>query len=1028
MNISKLSELMNFGMGRIQPGESGKISQSINTKDGFTSTSPESASFSKPVIAKSAPADQEVQPGDTRAKGAALTGFYSATASFGAISGTTGAALTAANTSALEKRLQSLADKKIEFFQDRGWKAPLFLGNPKKLTPKDAAGILTSGQQKLKDKLQVKVPDAEFAPVDNPADVDKLEVFYGNSASGKIKNPMLAEFLKDAKLEKITFTTEDKTQISIYEAYNLLSGDRKEAGKKPVRVYAGLGEYPLMELSEEKMKDMKAFGEELKEFHKEFARFVDWSWVKRESFMEILSKPDNGMPLKEKFEILKMLKGNRQSIEGLEAYYSVSKAFEPGADLKQLGDHYLEIKKTVTYNDNDDPLKYKLAEESLLYAEKNLKGKGEEEAVFLNMVRRSRNVKFSAEAMKTVEKPVGKESYKERLVAIRDLVEAYGEEGISKYSYIRKNLLPGQAFLEGVNEFVKAKNENWQKEQERDFLRNRKKISSNPLESKVYIDMVNLTGSPRKTWQMMEEAKKPIDGTTYEEQLKVMNELAGSIPDWKSDRTEDIVGCYQYLAKNRKPSEKLIDICNKFSPIMKSIANGFKTANHSKLCLEFIRKDLGEDPQKEADFMKILGAVGDGYVAINAYKYIQKPLKDEDYSTRLNVFLKILPNHLDSIEQDVPSWKTVMEKIVEHICPGENLETVADQYVAINKAKGSPNYAQGPYKFFDEFKKKYGGDMSRFDKLLEMVRYTFSFEKTEAGVDLLEKPVRNELYKDRMAVLNKIDDTIKSGMEREGKVESGPFAVNLYEFISSNSSQNETMPQIIDQYVDFCKALKISSGNQGFSKFDVEFFREAKAKFIGRPQEMEKFTRIMEKFAYGKAFEAKDVLDKQLKDESFEDREKILMEMLNFHDKDKYPRAEAVETYKPVAEGILGNESLRDAWNRFKKLHELMQTDKEIRGEKFNLNMVRDIFRQITDEVNKGTINSSALDSVMSKLLSGVILGEGVQDIMNSIKASVKTENRIVDQKESVVIGGVKLKKRGSFADILRSIKTDLGV
>lgn len=1035
MNINRLSELMNFGVGRVQPGESGKISQPFNTKDGFTAASPESSSFSKPVIAKSSPVVEEEKPAANKTTGAALPGFFSAAASFGAISGTTGAALTTANTSAMEKRLQSLADKKIEFFQDRGWTAPLFLGKPKKLTPKEAAGILTSGQQKLKDKLLVKVPDTRPAPLRNDGDVNELEAFHGGGKTGNMRNPRLVGFLKDAETEEITFTTKDGTRINTYEAYNRLSGDWKGPDGKPVKVYAGWGKYPVMELDNEKMKDMKAFGEELKEFHKELTGFAVLGMLGRKNLMETLSTTAPQIPFREKFDILIKLRDAIRRGDGSEAFMSVAEATGSGEDMKSVADHYLAIHEKVTFKEHRDPLWIELPGKALIYAEKNLKGKPKEEEIFLEMVRNTRNVKTSIDAMEVIKKPVGKESYEERLGKIKNFVMAFGDKSLKKYREVRKNLLPGQTFPEGLNEYACAKKEFWHETHEAEFVKRRESISSSPVRSKAYVELVNVCNSPMKAWKMMEEIEKPIEGTAFEDRAKVMNDLAGGFESWKIDHTDSIMEFYQHLAKNLKPGEKFIDVCSKFTTIMKSFKYDIAASCSSKRCFDFIRNEIKEDPRREADFLNMTKAVRDGNYAIDAYRFIQKPLKDESYEARRNVILKLLPHHhfdgIHSIQTDKHSWETEMEKMSEHVYPGETFESVAEQYLAVYEAKGFPEYAKGPYEFFDEFKKKYGADMSRFDKLVEMVKHTYSFEKTEAGVDLLEKPVRDESYQDREAVVQKLSDSFKENFDRDTIYKSGPLAVELYEFITGSITKNETLDQVAQQFIEFKNTHEKSST---FIIVDhmIKDFRDFRARFGSNTGETETFLNILGKFYYKTALEVKEMLETPVRDESFEDREKLLDEMVEFNKKQKsskYPQNDAIKVFKMISENINGNDTLKDAWNRYKKLYELIEFNMEKRKEEFEPEMVQNIYMQVNDEINKGSLNDLTLNDILSKIISGTILGEGIEDIMGSIKSGMNGENRIVDQKDSITIGGVKLQKRkGSFSDILRSIKTDLGV
>ncbi len=1034
MNIENLSKIINSSTGWVSRSESGKLSQPFNTKDGFTAASQESHSFSKPVIATPCPAAPEEKPAGSKAIHTAITGFFSAAASFGAISGTAGAALTSANVSALEKRLQSLADKKTEFFQDRGWTAPLFMGKPKKLTVKEAAGILTSGNQKLRDRLLVKVPDTRPSPLRGERNLEELEAFHGGGKAGGLKNPRLVEFLMDAETEKITFTTVDGTRLSTYEAYKRLSGDWKGPDGKPVKVCAGWDKYPVMELDNEKMKDMKSFAEELKDFHKELTGFVALGFLGMKNLMATLSTTAPHIPFREKYDILIKLRDSIKRGDGSDAFLYVAEATGSGKDMMRVADHYLEIYKKVTYKERRDPLWNELPGKALIYAEKNLKGKPKEEEIFLNMVRNTRNVKVAASAMEKIQKPVGEESYEDRLKVIEDFVTVYDDQSMKKYREVRNNLLPGQTFPEGLKEYTCAKKEFWHDSQYPEFVKRRKSISSFPVKSNAYVGLVNVCNRPMKAWTMMEEIEKPIEGTSYEERSIVMNELARGFESWKFDHTDRIMDFYQHLAKSMKPGEKFIDVCDKFVTIMKSFRDDITAGGDSKKCFDFIRNDLKEDSRHEADLMDMMRAVRDGNYAIDAWKYIQKPLKDEDYNARRNVVLKLLPNHhfdaINSIQMDKRSWETEMEKFSEHTYPGENFESVADQYLAFYKAKGSPKYARGVLEFFDEFKKKYGADMSRFDKLVRMVKHTYSFEKTEAGVDLLEKPVRNESYEDREAIVQKLSDSFKENFDRDTKYKSGPTAVEVFEFLTNSITQNETLDQVTQEFLQFKNTYQKSSA---FVIVDhlIKNFKDFRARFGGNAGETEKFLNILGKFYYTTALQVKEMLEKPVRNESYEDREKLLDEMVEFNKKQKntkYPQEDGIMVFKLISENIDKTDTLKDAWNRYKKLYELIEFNMGKRKEEFKPETAQNIFIQVNDEIKKGRLNDLTLNDILSKIMSGTILGEGIEDIMGSIKSGMNVENRIVDQKDSISIGGVKLKKRGSFADILRSIKSDLGV
>jgi len=280
--------------------------------------------------------------------------------------------------------------------------------------------------------------------------------------------------------------------------------------------------------------------------------------------------------------------------------------------------------------------------------------------------------------------------------------------------------------------------------------------------------------------KIMGKLEESFRDTTYRERAEVLTGLL------KHEYSENALKDFEFIKAHTGKKEKLADVGKTFVDLLSAAGVGCYSSQKTRKAFKYTRDKLKNDPSKIRSFTRILEKSKSYKDTVKIYEHIQKPVKNEDYKIREKVALRLM-------ELELVQWqwfKKVYDTIGRHIYSGEDLKKVTEQFVAIYQAQGNNSYSyEKSLEAFTDMKEKSKTDRKSFDRYINVLKVLKDVDRTKEAMNLLNRPVKNESYDDREAILLEQNKTLQDSDNFSKE------AIENYRVISSKIDKSETLKQ-----------------------------------------------------------------------------------------------------------------------------------------------------------------------------------------------------------------------------------------
>ena len=697
-----------------------------------------------------------------------VTPYIGTSASMALVSGAPGAAAQTVNADAMKNTLETLEDKNVKFFEQRSFYIPFVQGKFKEIDAGDVAGKLSTGTTEDKKKLRVQPQGLTMLPIMDEKDVKELEVFQvtGNAFSLPFNDTSV--FLNDAASSGMELTSTSGVKLGAYGAYNYLTTGWSEAEVGKADVDLVRNGITMMRLTPDKMNDSFAVKKELKESWDAYNELEKMGG----RYLKEISDPIGETSFAKRFDIFKKIKAQNYNSKGaLTVYNVIAKRTEANETFEDAANYFLDLRTNLKdVFDSSETL------QAFNYAKGTLQGKPILEKAFADNIKKTRDINASVKAMRLMTTPIGSESFYDRRDAMQSLVDEVGERGVEAYEQVTSYLKPGENIKGAAAEFADlAKNvSSYDMPQvTRAYEYMKTELKDKPNMQAHFKSLFKRIKNQYETVQMMNSLKPDFEGSTFDSRVKVMSNLLNHLGNYESRE------CFDWLKSQTKPGENFEKTGKLFTDVLDSVKGGstYQVTN-AKVIFNYARETLKEDPTKVGTLLKLYNKSESAKKSINVYEKIQKPVGGESYAERKNTAIKLIP--YDEFDENY-------QAVCDHIYPGDTMEKVTDQFIAVHQTMGDRSYTAKSRIAFVERKEKSKNDPVKFDRYMKLLKEFKDFDSAKDAQDLLNKGVRNENYEDREKVLL---DMFKW---EAGASNADEDAVANYELLATRLDKKETL-------------------------------------------------------------------------------------------------------------------------------------------------------------------------------------------------------------------------------------------
>ena len=326
---------------------------------------------------------------------------------------------------------------------------------------------------------------------------------------------------------------------------------------------------------------------------------------------------------------------------------------------------------------------------------------------------------------------------------------------------------------------------------------------------------------------------------------------------------------------------------------------------------------------------------------------------------------------------------------------GIDFTDVGMKYLRILEASGSEGrkygYEEGLQYTIDNFL----DDPAGFESYLRLIEGSGSVDGAIEAFEKIQIPVGSESYQERENAASKL---VGESFEEKYDVafrnippgEKPEDVAALIKAMCEGSSWN------IDRMEGILKKFQVHKGSMKSSE----------------PVELVKKFGV---FHEPMIIRALDILKDPVGNEPYSHREKIFLTRYEDYKAEPESFDNALADFKATCEGILENETLEESGKRFDKFIELIrnQEKEEYRGD---FKSRRHAFTVISRSMNKGILKGKTTEQVFEMLQENLLVAKSLETAADHLAFVAETtgEKYIRKDENQVIIGGVRLRKRGS--------------
>lgn len=740
----------------------------------------------------------EAQPApDVKSQLLGSFGDYVADISSGVMTGgATGAAVSFLSQKQLAEKLKSLEEKGCKFYtKTSGWLASILTGKRKELTTSQAAEIIQSDQPKK--NVEVKSDNLAFLPVTCNDDVMELDAFYGARDLKTAGNHALAMLVSDMEGLGYTFKANIEggiEKIGTYGAYNLLSGDWKD---KPIKreVIVESGGVNIARLSEEKAKNPDEIRKELKSAKDSVSAILQAGKNITLQDISIVGKSIGDTTFSERaaffMDLIRHCSG-QHSDDIKNTYTLVAGKSGTKSEFVEGSSQMIRLIKEIGMRKG-----IREAQWAFNYMNENLKGKSELQASFHRMLGATGDLNSAIQGLDFIIKIESSKVSDEKEKIFISLVEREkdNEEAIEDYKAIKENLKQGETMNDAAGELfdimdgLKEKRKSL-KSARRGFTYIRQDLAGENKSRETFRKIFRETGDIKETIENMEFLRNSCSSDNPETKEEIFLKILHYV-----DSSNDARVDYGYISRNIPQGRDLKSAGTFFSDLLSDLKGTLSKRTEAKKAYEFLNNSYKDDDEAINSYRKLLSRTLDAQLSTSIFTELQKPVKNETYESKENAFLKIYESTKDS-EKSISFYNTIVQCIDDN----ENISESTEQFIVLSR---SVRYDENetPQEAYKQTKELFKNNHDGFKAFLEIAGSLKSYKETKDAYELLEKPVKNEDYNNRKAVLldimasgaPKTEDGKLSENQREKK--AAVDAVSNYRVISECLCGSESLSE-----------------------------------------------------------------------------------------------------------------------------------------------------------------------------------------------------------------------------------------
>ena len=623
----------------------------------------------------------------------------------------------------ISKQVQQLSDIGLQFLK-KGFLS-FFGGN--KLSPKEAAGILTGSDNSEKSKLMVKTTNGDAIPINNGEDVRELAIFRGIS-NEQLTNADTADFLKYVEKTGIKFKSRGNEDIGGYGAYNFLDKGWPASGESAAPVELVRDGISIMTIDPKKTFDGK---EAKEEFEKAWAAYdslkkFDEKDYQKLSYLKTLNKPLYDFSFVQRFEHFDKM--GKFCDTALLNYQEVSKKAANKAEFLDM----------INVLENQD----QVIQQFEKYPEFNpdavkiiMNGKGPEDAT----------PRLKSEILRELRKPLSQGDYsyykRDYVLSSFNMVNSSANSSgdlkkLSKMFVDMHNALHARMGFDSNNV---GKEINRSSTAFRFIINN---LGKDSAKTDAFNGILRCGKDVGECIEMYKIIEPPVKNEDFKVRAETAQVLAG---------TKNFEENFKTVMENHNPGENSIEWAN----LIKEMENTYGEDPQSARKLFVDAKDIALRNQGSADdCAKLVETLSsDSKLFREALTMLDKSIMGEGFRTRKDILVKLRSNHKMTDKVHKPIYKCDEDTLKDYktissnIARGEGLQTGAERFqILADELNGNQNSWQIRNLYIDLTKEidKAGGRISR-ELLEELIDKTHIPLFSSGPIDRIEEKLNKNL-------------------------------------------------------------------------------------------------------------------------------------------------------------------------------------------------------------------------------------------------------------------------------------------
>ena len=559
------------------------------------------------------------------------------------------------------------------------------------------------------------------------------------------------------------------------------------------------------------------------------------------------------------------------------------------------------------------------------------------------------------------------------------------DEALTIYGVIAKRTNAGESFENSANYFIDLRDNLKDMSGYQDILQvfNYAKgtLQGKPILETAFADNIKKTQDINSSIKAMRLMTTAIADESFYDRRDAMQSLVDTVG-------KDGVEAYEVVNTYRFPDENIKDAAAEYAELAKD--TDYYKKSQVPRAFEYLRTTLKGQPEMQSHFKTLFKRTKDQFETVQLMNTLKTDFRDSTFASRVHIMGGLMDTtSLNSAKEDFDWLKTQVK-------PGEKFEDVGNLYVDLRRtAKDTDRPTPDAREAFKYVREELQGDKTKTAVFGELFKTAKSTDRAKIAYEAIQQPVGNETFDERKKTALKL-------APYDG------FAEN-YKAVCEHIYSGDTMEKVAEQLVAVHTTMH---NNNYYMKESREAFIEMKEKSKNDPITFDRYMKLVQEFKdFNTAKSAQELLNKPVKSESYEAREKILMDMFKWEAGADNANEDALANYKLIAERADKNETLPEAQSRFKLFFDVL-------GSREHSQETRDAFTFIADGVENGTFKGKSAADMSKELVKALLISDNLEDAKEQVMHQINQQNggeankTIKQDDEYVIIGGVKLKKK----------------